>query len=622
MHLYKKDRKVDLSENRQAKKGMVEKRYLILGILSMIFLFICIFTVTLFYRHSIQDQFDTMMQESLESYGRNQREKILFNLENTAETLESMAVWIGQFNDKNFNAAYLMAMNNREPDVHFEYLDKEYVETYSNVISEFYEKEAFLEKMKSGKTVISPIVYSKRRKGIYCFAISVPVFGNGEFLGMFQCIYNVEKLVPETENHSVLGNTINGFLIDKNKDLLPKEERNENLTSYLEEMQIHSETVQCLEDFLSDPDQYQNLCVVKNKNSSIYLIALDLGYNDWYYVEFFEEEMAAHYSRELFRVSVWGTVGIIAALLLLAGVVTGSILKLQKRIKINEKRYRLLEKFSNTVLFDYDVKEKTIHFTPNAIKAFRIHDLQQMNFLEHLEESFIYEEDRNLAAELFRGSLKEQKEMRVRLLRPDEDRYFWCQIQFQYLYEKERLYLVIGKITDIDEQKQREELLMEKSERDGLTGLKNHASTILRIEEQMKTGSGGMFFMIDIDDFKKVNDTYGHGVGDQTICFLGECLKKTFRAADIAGRIGGDEFVVYAVNLDSYAVCRQKADLLLEKIQKAPEMGLPLISVSIGISCCPDDADSYQGLYHAADQAMYRAKQAGKNGYSFFRAKP
>ena len=80
MHLYKKDRKVDLSENRQAKKGMVEKRYLILGILSMLFLFICIFTVTLFYRHFIQDQFDTKMQESLESYGRYQREKILCNL--------------------------------------------------------------------------------------------------------------------------------------------------------------------------------------------------------------------------------------------------------------------------------------------------------------------------------------------------------------------------------------------------------------------------------------------------------------------------------------------------------------------------------------------------------------
>lgn len=332
--------------------------------------------------------------------------------------------------------------------------------------------------------------------------------------------------------------------------------------------------------------------------------------------------MAARYSYELFKVSVWGTAGIIVALLLLAAAVTGSILKLQKRIKINEKRYYLLEKFSNTVLFDYDVKEKMIRFTPNATKAFRIHNLQQVNFLDHLDDSFIYEEDRNLALNLLSGNLKNQKEIRIRLLRQNEECYFWCQIQFQYLYEKEHLYLVIGKITDIDEQKHKEEVLLEKSERDGLTGLRNHASTIFRIEEQITSGSSGMFFMIDIDDFKKVNDTYGHETGDKTIYFVGECLKNTFRAADIEGRIGGDEFVAYAVGLDSYAVCRQKAEMLLEKIKKAPERGLPPISVSVGIACCPDDADSYQGLYNAADKAMYRAKQAGKNGYSFFKAKP
>lgn len=278
---------VDLDENQQVQKSMVGKKYLLLGFLSMLFLLICILTVALFYRHSIQVRFDAMMQESLESYGYNQKEKILFTLDNTAETLESMAVWIGQFNDKSFNAAYLMAMNNKEPDAHFEYLDREYVETYSDIISEFYEKEQFLENMKSGRTVVSPIVYSKRRKGIYCFAISVPVFGNGEFLGVFQCIYNVDKLIPEEENHSVLGNTVDGFLIDKEKNLLPKEENEENLTGYLETMKIQPDTVTCLDDFLANPDSFQNLCVLKNEDSSLYLIAMDLGCNDWYYVEFF-----------------------------------------------------------------------------------------------------------------------------------------------------------------------------------------------------------------------------------------------------------------------------------------------------------------------------------------------
>ena len=101
---------------------------------------------------------------------------------------------------------------------------------------------------------------------------------------------------------------------------------------------------------------------------------------------------------------------------------------------MEEQRYLLLEQFSDTVLFDYDCLKDTIRFTPNADRLFKIHDLVQHNYLHGLDVKYIYAGDMEIIQSLLMGQ-SVQKEIRIRLLHPTEDRYFWCLAQFRYLFE-------------------------------------------------------------------------------------------------------------------------------------------------------------------------------------------
>lgn len=117
--------------------------------------------------------------------------------------------------------------------------------------------------------------------------------------------------------------------------------------------------------------------------------------------------------------------------------------------------------------------------------------------------------------------------------------------------------------------------------------------------------------MLDLDDFKVVNDRYGHPVGDQVLATVSRMLRLTLRESDIVARYGGEEFAA--------VLPRSTTDhlgSLLERVREAiaaDHAGLPRITASIGVACYPTDADSPSALVERADQALYEAKRAGKN---------
>lgn len=123
--------------------------------------------------------------------------------------------------------------------------------------------------------------------------------------------------------------------------------------------------------------------------------------------------------------------------------------------------------------------------------------------------------------------------------------------------------------------------------------------------------------LIDIDHFKKVNDGHGHAVGDAVLRELSLRLKKNVRTSDILARIGGEEFCVLMPETDKFEALtiqdRLRASIASVPFRK-PEGGLSLnVTVSIGVSAIPDDASSQAGLYRKADEALYRAKENGRN---------
>lgn len=157
--------------------------------------------------------------------------------------------------------------------------------------------------------------------------------------------------------------------------------------------------------------------------------------------------------------------------------------------------------------------------------------------------------------------------------------------------------------------------LIRLSMRDGLTGLYNHACCFQRLEAELERferyGTPVSLMMIDIDDFKTINDTFGHPEGDRVLADLGAALDKHTRDADICCRYGGEEFAVILPSTGA-----QEAAALAERLRAGIEQCRPgqrLVTVSIGVATCSADARSATEVVMKADAALYRAKEGGKN---------
>lgn len=164
--------------------------------------------------------------------------------------------------------------------------------------------------------------------------------------------------------------------------------------------------------------------------------------------------------------------------------------------------------------------------------------------------------------------------------------------------------------------------LEEKADTDLLTGLSNKIATERKIREYMAKNpdSLAMMFVLDIDNFKKINDTMGHAFGDEVLRTLGKRIGTNFRVTDIIGRTGGDEFTIFLKSLKDDSITRREAQKLVEFFQnfEAGEYVKYSATASIGAAIFPADGKDFETLYKAADQALYKAKERGKNQLAFY----
>ncbi len=166
--------------------------------------------------------------------------------------------------------------------------------------------------------------------------------------------------------------------------------------------------------------------------------------------------------------------------------------------------------------------------------------------------------------------------------------------------------------------------LINKAQTDLLTDLLNKKATEEKIKEYLAEDGKdktSMMFILDIDNFKNINDTMGHAFGDEVIATLGKQLRAEFRVNDIVGRTGGDEFTIFLKDLKDDNLLKSEANRVLGifKNFKVGEYTKYFATASIGVSIYPQDADSFEGLYKAADQALYKAKNRGKNQMAFYK---
>ncbi len=157
---------------------------------------------------------------------------------------------------------------------------------------------------------------------------------------------------------------------------------------------------------------------------------------------------------------------------------------------------------------------------------------------------------------------------------------------------------------------------------DGLTGLYNKKMTEQEIRKQLAGTHAikcGALMIIDVDNFKSINDTFGHLYGDAVITQLGSSLRSIFQKSDILGRVGGDEFFVFMRNYKNIEVVKQRAKDVNDEFRKSYEQnGMTVnISASIGIATT-ENSTEFESIYKFADIALYSTKAGGKNGFTFF----
>ncbi|HBT65794.1 MAG TPA: hypothetical protein DEB10_14140 [Ruminococcaceae bacterium] len=185
---------------------------------------------------------------------------------------------------------------------------------------------------------------------------------------------------------------------------------------------------------------------------------------------------------------------------------------------------------------------------------------------------------------------------------------------------------VMGIITikSIESRKKKEAEMQYLAERDSLCKIYNHGATKSRVtrfldSEEGQTNQHAMM-VLDIDNFKSINDTYGHLYGDNLLTRISECMQDLFRSTDILGRVGGDEFLLFLKNISTPERAIRKAieiNHLSQTLDNAFETNMS-VSVSIGIALYPSHGITFEDLYHNADKALYEAKKKGKNTYAMF----
>ena len=256
-------------------------------------------------------------------------------------------------------------------------------------------------------------------------------------------------------------------------------------------------------------------------------------------------------------------------------------------------------------------------------------------------EMFIYKEDRKLVKEMIEGQFDFEDyceaSFRVKSILDDEK---YMIFQGRLVVENdgsENVYALLFDVTEMvvsqqeisrmnqdlynqsTREKVRHDQMSRKAQMDGLTGLLNKTAVTETITDYLADSEKDQMhalLMIDCDNFKAVNDNFGHATGDEVIKYFASVMKRTFRDSDIKGRFGGDEFMVFIKNT-TFEATALRAKQLNEAIKKPYiKDGKEIrISCSLGVSYFPEDGNTFDTLFNAADDALYKAKSLGKDRF-------
>lgn len=319
----------------------------------------------------------------------------------------------------------------------------------------------------------------------------------------------------------------------------------------------------------------------------------------------------------------------ITSVVVLLLVIALLVLYLRTRIKSaraardENNRHREIYRISNEQFFEYNPKsDKLLLSAPEGKQLTHLHspsdkentDASPYQTYDHISTQH-YE---FLPLELVEAITTPQSAVEDICCYTNGGQKTWVRITSSILTDEAgRAQNIIGKITDINDEILEKKDLSERAERDGLTGLLNRTTFEEAVTQLLSNGKAGAFLIADVDNFKIVNDTHGHMVGDAALRNTADLLRAAFREEDLISRFGGDEFAVCLRGEISYSNIKERCEILVTKgLSCREDDGAEYqTTLSVGVILINHPGDNYDHLYALADKALYEAKSNGRNQF-------
>jgi diguanylate cyclase (GGDEF)-like protein/PAS domain S-box-containing protein len=296
----------------------------------------------------------------------------------------------------------------------------------------------------------------------------------------------------------------------------------------------------------------------------------------------------------------------------------------EAELQESQEKFRQLAGSIPEMFWIADAKRRALLYVSPAFQRICGRPLGSLRHVWRDWVNALHPDDRERMLEVYRNIRLDSMDQRYRIVQPD-GAVRWVHQRGSLVHEPDgEVSRIVGIIEDVTERELWQQSLLHLAHHDRLTGLPNRELFYDRLDHAVAQARrqhwmvGVMF--IDLDGFKTINDTLGHGVGDQLLQQVATRLENCIRTDDTVGRLGGDEFAVILSDVPRL----QDAGLVAQKIISALEKSFEIdghavhVTASVGIATSSADGGNGDNLIKNADAAMYLAKQAGKNNYKFY----
>lgn len=563
------------------------------------------------FQHGLSD---TLFEENKDRLLKTNEQSIHF-VKQTLQDFESQLQLIADFstlyheNDREAVVMMLEEMNAKNKAIDYALFDLDgvvYTTTEVQLDMDWEKVLSYLEEKRG--LYISEARHLQNRDEI---VLALPVIVDGKVQGGVLGVYQSDYLTSIFSGafYSGIGATL---IVQKDGALVSGYQGMAVRSDFFKEMQKFTYPNKAYDQNTMKTDIKQNksgFVVFEKDQTRHYLSYAPIGIKDWIVVNIVNAEALSPHYFQIMERSILLSVSYAFIFLGILCMLFYIVRKMKKAEEehVSARRFEMLASLQKSaIIFEYDCKRHYLHVSDNYEYCFGISSTIAKDIHEALKTIVDLENIQRMKEQI-------QKEGRIQLQLQLWDREHcahWFEVEGGIIYDQRKQPAsLIGFIYDIHSSYIEKERLQIQVNTDQLTHTFAKAEIMRQIEDTLINFSASKhaLLFIDLDNFKQVNDTFGHIAGDEVLANLGNVLNEELEG--IAGRFGGDEFVLFIKNIEEGIDVKDLASRLLKKVEGL--MAYP-IGISIGVSIYGEDAHNLDELLLHADQALYASKHKGK----------